>query len=281
MPRDLSLDDGIFLDKDTEILRTNVQSLSLRGLGVRGCLWTVDRVIDVDAVRQHLFDKWDEEVIVKALEAKRMDPYVKDMSRVRAVKVAMAVNLICHLVDLGFSRLAEQFWSYLRLHPTSRQLEESQEVRDYAEASLETIVNTTARTFKWSNPIPLVLGAGDRSGPRPDPFESLASGLPQHLLTKVIEDGRLVIARPSQSEAKPYSYAAIFESANIGDCVFSPESNFGTRTPRQQYGWYPMCWKVEKEKPCSNSELPSLKCQSLVVGNWEFDESCMRTVFLK
>ena len=279
MPNNLSLGCGVFLDKETDVLRIKVESLSTHGLGVRGCLWLSDRIIDMAPVRRRLLNEWSQGVVIEAVEAQRFNPYEKDMARVRAFKVAMATELLCHLDEQRFTPLAQQLWSYLRLRPTTRQLEESQEVRNYANASLEAIIDVSTRTLKWPNPIPLIWG--DRSGPRKDPFQSLASSLPQFLVTKIIEDGQLTVARPMQLEAKPANYTGIFETAQLGDHFLSPQSNFGNETPRMTYSWYPMTWKVEKYHAPDYQDRQTLYCKGLVAGNWKVDELHMRAVYLR
>ena len=167
MPGDLSLEDGVFLEKNRETIRISVLSLSVKGLAVRGCLWLADRVIDVDSIRQHLFANWDKEVVLKAMQESRFsdviltamrdstfDPYTKTRFGVRPVKAEMATQLICPFIDHGLTQLARQIWTFLRLRPTSSQLKGSQEMRVYAEAGPETILDVASRTIRQPNPIP-------------------------------------------------------------------------------------------------------------------------------
>ena len=153
LPADASLDRSAFLDKDVDILRINTVSLSEPGLAVRGCVWVVDRCIDVKDIVGRISQSTNESAdrndeLTDPDLARRQHPDRKEIQSI------MLLHLICHLIDLGFDKLAHHFWENSRLRPTRRQLNESEEIREYANASLEAIIDITSRTVVRHNPIP-------------------------------------------------------------------------------------------------------------------------------
>lgn len=270
VPGQVSLDRLAYLEKDADILRIQVHSLSGLGLEVEGCIWVADRVIDLSSIRSHLLESYKTFDLFYSLSTHIDDTLVHDWStRTRAIRVAAMVQLLSLLNKKGYAALASQIWSYLRLKPTKSQLEASEEVRSYAVACFEDIVDVQAQVVSWPSPIPKLPGWS--SSNRLDPFAALYSGFPVFLLRCIIETGELVVARPAQLPAAECHYQGIFDTAKPGHCFFSPRNNFGSETPRSQYTWYPMNWRVSPILDQGYGHT-SFSCHGLVAGNWQCNE---------
>ena len=53
---------------------------------------------------------------------------------------SVVIDLLWHLLQNGFHQVVDHIWSHLRLRPTARPLQESEEVQKYAAADLESII---------------------------------------------------------------------------------------------------------------------------------------------
>lgn len=273
-PKHASLAESPFIDKDELVLRIDVLYLSDRGLRVKGCRWHADRELDLSGVRSRLRNRYGDRGLEEAIQPDNDGSLVSQHSvRVRDVRVAALMELICHAFVAGYRPLARQIWSTVRTRATQGQLAASDEVRAYNEAALESVIDIESRRHRWKNPIPKLSVA--KAVEREDSFGFLQDGFAMALLTATIETGSLVIARPSCKDAIPQTYQGVFDTARLGDVFFAPRTNFGCETPYEQYGWYPAVWRLHDD-----GDGDAASCRGLVAGNWKFDEDCMTELYL-
>ena len=287
-----SLDDCASFQGFSNTLMIDVLSLSSNGLAIRGCLWEVDKILDVTPVQNRAFERWDRAFVFEALQAKNV-PFNgrpgESYYRLYAPRVIILTELLCFIFAEGFHRVAEQLWSALRRRPTKKELKDSQEVRDYNEASLERVFDIPSRSFRWLSPI---------SGGREDfferetgikstdsPFQVLEGGLSEWLLHIVVEEGRFPIARPVRRIAKAENYAGIFKSTPLNAKIFTPRNQlhageYTLQAPRYNYAWYPSNFVVEGSPQYTIDGDNTFLCRGCTQGTWTADEDCLDTIHI-
>ena len=92
-----------------------------------------------------------------------------------------------------------------------------------------------------------------------------------------MNQGQILVARPVQLDPVPQNYVGVFDTAKIGDMFVTPQNNFGNESPRAQYAWYPMNWRVRRRE---SKDVESWVCSGLVAGSWCAEEEWIRTVYL-
>lgn len=261
-----------FLDKDDDVLRVDVISLSPRGLQVKGRIWTAELELDLSSSQECIDSTFEQYMLEQALVPSNDDLLAwEPEATVRRIRAAILTELVCHLFASGFPPLVEQIWSSLRLRATEKQLAGSEEIRAYAEAPLEDVLDVERRVHKWKRPIPPSFRSHAQLD---DSFASLQHTFALVLIKTVVKGGSLVVARPVSRAAEPSSYGAVFDTARLGDFFSTPRNNFGCRTPTRQYGWFPMNWRLRPtEVDAGFGDTAS--CQGLVAGNWRLEEEEM------
>jgi hypothetical protein len=278
--REVCLDGLPFVDKDEVVLRISVKGLRMEdGLSVEGTVWVVDRSLGLRSLEARLLCKFG---VAAVEEAQREDKtlWISKETPTRAIKVYLLIGIISLCVERGLKTLATLMWKAFRRKPTARQLKASAEIRQYAEASYESILDLTMCSVKWESPIPpLTRRAVDR---HLDPFQGLLDNFALWLLRTTMQTGYLPIGRPVSGERSQASYAACFDTSQLGDMFFTPCSNFGVSAPNRQYSWYPMTWRVTPTATQrSSDDAPSVyTCRGLVCGHWIGKEIDVETVHL-
>lgn len=228
LPAEACLTKLSYLDKSDDPLRLTVCSVDLDdGLRIEGCLWISDRFLDLSA----------------------LSPYCQpnksrgDLGTIEDLPEFL-IQLLCILVQGGFSGLASLLWDTFRLRATKSQLQESEEVVRYMKASLADIIDLKTSKLKWTNPITSRFAANTHPFQTLDDHQGGATPRLDFIMKSIQRNGGILMSRPHRLDSLPERYAALFDVSTIGTLVFAPRSNGEMKTPRS-YRWYPSNCIVE------------------------------------
>lgn len=228
LPAETCLNKLSYLDKSDDPLRLTVCSVVLEhGLRIEGCLWISDRFLDLSALRLYCQQK----------NSREGHGTLRDFSD-------FLIQLLCILVQGGFSGLASLLWDTFRLRATKSQLQQSEEVVRYMKASLADVIDLKTSKVKWASPITSRFAANTHPFQSLDDHQGGATPRLDFIMKSIQKDGGILMSRPLRLDSRPERYAALFDVSALGSLVFAPKSNGEMKTPRN-YGWYPSNWIVE------------------------------------
>lgn len=261
IPAKLSVEQVLYWDKRQDSLRHMFEpSLSDKGLEVRGCLWYIDKVVDLSQIRDSFSQQEDQTDITSLLE----DGPLGGRAPFEEARARLLLSFLCHLHKGGYRSLTKRIWQELRLNRSSTG---SPDIEAWRNADFEDIVDVESATVKWPSPVPL---PSHRSHRTPiDPFRFLSNRFVQYLLSSILLNGQLPVGRLHRSESKSIVYDAIFEDASLGEMYLAPATNTGFGSPSRDRSWYPVSWRVTRDTSASfGGDTPALQCHGLFCGHW-------------
>ena len=272
IPAKLSVEQVLYWDKRDDSLRHMYEtSLSDKGLVVGGCLWHIDRVIDLSQVRDSFLQQEHQTNITIFLEDAlpgRRAPFEEAWAR-------LLLSLLCHLYKSGYRSLTKRMWGHLRLKSASKS---DPEIEAWSNAQFEDIVDLESATVKWPSPCP---GHHSSYQAPVDPFCFLSSPFVHYLLSSILLRGGLPVGRLQDSESESSLYDAIFENASLGEIYLAPATSMGFSSPSRNYSWYPISWRVSQDVNAAvDEDMPTYRCHGLVCGYWTAQADDVKEVLL-
>ncbi|GAB7322019.1 hypothetical protein MBLNU13_g03072t1 [Cladosporium sp. NU13] len=258
VPAKLSVEQVLYWDKRQDSLRHEFKpSLSDRGLDVMGCLWYIDRVVDLSPIKESFKQQGDQTNIESLLE----DGPLGGRAPCEEVRARLLLSFLCHLHKGGYRSLAKRIWQELRLKSSSNG---SPEIEAWRNAEFEEIVDVESATVKWHSPVPI------QSHRAPvDPFRFLSNRFVHYLLSSILLHGQLPVGRLHSSKSESSLYDAIFENASLGEMYIAPATNMGFSSPSRDRSWYPVSWRITRDMNATlDVDMPTFHCHGLVCGHW-------------
>jgi hypothetical protein len=257
----LSVEQVLYWDKRQDSLRHMFEpSLSDKGLVVSGCLWYIDKIVDLSQVRDSFLQQEDQPSITNLLE----DGPLGTRAPFEEARAKLLLSFLCHLYKSGYKSLTKRIWQELRLKRSSKS---DPEIESWTNAEFEEIVDVESATVKWPSPVPV---PEYRSLRVPiDPFRFLSNRFVHYLLSSILLCRRLPIGRLHSSEPESSRYDAVFENANLGEIYLAPATNMGFNSPSKDRSWYPVSWRVTRDVNATlDVDMPTFQCNGLVCGHW-------------
>lgn len=261
IPARLSVEQVLYWDKRQDSLRHMFEpSLDDKGLVVHGCLWYIDKVVDFSQIRDSFLQQEGRPNITSLLE----DGPLGGRAPFEEARARLLLSLLCHLHKDGYRSLAQRIWQELRLKSSSTG---SPETEAWKNAEFEEIVDVESATVKWHSPVPVFSHRSDRTPI--DPFRFLSNRFVHYLLSSILVCGQLPVGRLHRSESESSLYDAVFENASLDDIYFTPATNMGFSSPSRDRSWYPVSWRVTRDKNTAlDTDMPTFQCHGLVCGHW-------------
>lgn len=261
IPARLSVEQVLYWDKRQDSLRHKFEtSLSGKGLVVNGCLWYIDRIIDLSQIRDLFLQHENQATITSLLE----DGPLGGRAPSEEARAGLLLSLLCHLHKDGYRSLTKRIWQELRLKNSSNG---NPEIEAWRTAEFEDIVDVKSATLKWHSPVPVPKYRLDREPV--DPFRFLSNRFVHYLLSSILLSGRLPVGRLHSSDSESNTYDAVFENASPGETYVSPATNMGFGSPSRDRSWYPVSWRVTRDMSAVlGADVPTFECHGLVCGHW-------------
>lgn len=193
------------------------------------------------------------------------------------------MQLVCHLMDSEYERLARQIWSALRkkvMMPFGTDAD-GHEIRTFNESPLESIIDIPNRCRKREPPThPYESSTREFWDGAFGSLQAVGHRFGNFLIRKILKYGQLVLSRPLHRESTPDQYLGGFDTAELSDFFMSLRNNSGNEAPRGEHSWFPMNWRLQQENGSLRRSGEALFCQGLVAGNWKAEYDCMEDVYL-
>jgi hypothetical protein len=261
IPAKLSLEQVLYWDKRQDSLRHEFEpNLSDKGLVVKGCLWYIDRVVDLSQIRDSFLQQQDQTDITSILE----DGTLGRRAPFEEARAKLLLSFLCHLYKGGHRSLTKRIWEELRLKSSRKS---DPEIEAWRNAAFEEIVDVDSATLKWHSPIPVPSYWLHRAPI--DPFRLLSNRFVHYLLSSILLRGQLPVGRMYGDESESSRYDAIFEGASLGEMYLSPATNMGFSSPSRDRSWYPVSWRITRDVNAAvDGDMPTFQCDGLVCGHW-------------
>jgi hypothetical protein len=273
IPAKLSVEQVLYWDKRQDSLRHMFEpSLSDKGLAVSGCLWYIDRVVDLSQVKDSFLQQDDQMSITSLLE----DGSLGQRAPFEEARAKLLLSFLCHLYKSGYRSLTKRIWQELRLKRSSKN---DPEIESWSNAEFEEIVDVESASVKWPSPFPVPRYRSDRAPV--DPFRFLSNRFVNYLLSSTLLCGQLPVGRLASSEHESSLYDAVFENANLGEMYLAPATNMGFSSPSKDRSWYPISWRVTRDVNAAlDVGTPTFQCHGLVCGHWTAEADDVEAVRL-
>ena len=260
IPSELSIEHLLYWDKRQDSLRHKFElSLSDQGLVVSGCLWHVDKVVDLSQVRESFLREEKQPDITSILE----DGLLGHRAPFEDARARLLLSFLCHLYKAGHTSLTKRIWQDLRMGSSKQ----GPDIQAWCDAEFEQIVDIPSATLRWRSPIPVPSYWAHRAPV--DPFCILRGRLVHYLLTSILLHAQLPIGRLHKSAPESGVYDAIFDKASLGDVYLAPATNMGFSSPSGDRSWYPVSWRVTTDiKAAFDADMSTYQCHGLVCGHW-------------
>lgn len=160
-------------------------------------------------------------------------------------------------MQLDVDKIAEFLWGDLvQYYAAANQRERN--IHDEGPPEFISDILSRARKYKLPGPFESVSYHSDSTW-------NLWGRLPIVLMTVIVEDRGLLLARPLNGAPLPHHYRAFLDSeARFGDSFFSPLTNLEDQLSLYQYRCTPTSWRLERQDGPVDGGTTTFRTQGLV-----------------